>query len=111
MDSPSARGEAVLVALGWYVTVIGALLFGLQQTDTGHSCDDAVSWCFTPSMVAGFGVVLAFPVILAGLVISALIVRPLAGSGLSAPVAGTAAAALSGVATVVLALVLLAATR
>ncbi|MBB2943776.1 hypothetical protein FB565_003505 [Actinoplanes lutulentus] len=105
--APEPFGESVLVSLGWYVTVIGALLLGLRQTDTGHTCDDATSWCFTPSAVAGIGAVLAVPAIAVMTGISALISRPMVRSGLSAPVAGTAAAAAASVVFIVMALVAL----
>ncbi|WP_433825109.1 hypothetical protein ACQP2E_23565 [Actinoplanes sp. CA-015351] len=106
---PEPYGESVLVSLGWYVTVLGALLLGLRQTDTGRTCDDATSWCFTPSALAGIGVVLAVPAIAVMTGISALISRPMVRSGLSAPVAGTAAAAAAGVVFVLIALIALAA--
>ncbi|BBH70960.1 hypothetical protein ACTI_76450 [Actinoplanes sp. OR16] len=111
MTDRGTYGESVLVALGWYVTVFGGLLAGFWQTDTGHTCDDAVSWCFSPSFVASFGAVLAVPAALVLTGIAALITRPMVRSGVSAPVAGTAAAAIAGLAGAVAALVLLVAAR
>jgi hypothetical protein len=108
MTERGSHGESVLVTLGWYVTVVAAVVVGYRQTDTGHSCDDATSWCFTPSDVASIGMILAVPVVLVATALSVLVSRPMVNSGVSAPVAGTVAAAVAGAVTSVIVGVLLA---
>ncbi|WP_157408603.1 hypothetical protein [Actinoplanes sp. N902-109] len=111
-DHPNRRapyGLSVLVAVGWYATVLTAVVVGTLQTSTERSCDDAPSWCFTPEQGIGIGLVVASPfllvLVLCTLPVAALCTRLVS----SAPLAGTLSAVVAGAVVAALAALLLAA--
>jgi len=86
-------GLSVLVALGWYATVLAAVIVGELQVAGGRSCENASSWCFTPGQGIVIGLVLASPFLLGLLVGALLLAVPIVRLMPSAPLAGTLTAA------------------
>jgi hypothetical protein len=84
---------SILVALGWYATVLAAVIVGELQVAGEDSCENATSWCFTPGQGIVIGLVLASPFLLGMLVVAFLLAIPIARLVPSAPLAGTLSAA------------------
>jgi hypothetical protein len=87
----ASYGWTVLVAIGWYVTVLAALVLGKAQVP-GHGCANAPGLCFEPLAGLIMLLVLASPFLLGMLVCALVLAIPINDMTSSPPLAGTLSA-------------------